>query len=442
MLGLLSGSLMMFADRLFLARYSSTALNACATAGLAFYMLTIIPLITASISEVFVGRSHGAGKMHEVGKAVWQMLWLSWGTFPIFALIAWALPPLLFFHSAQIVTETIYFQWLIYFAPFFCSTIALNGFFVGIGKVHIVTIGACIGNITNIALDILLIFGYGPFPEMGVMGAAIATGISQLVQTVFFFALFVHHRYRAQYHTLNWKINVTYFKESLAIGLPAALSRFLEIIAHFLFFNILKQLGDTHFTIVAVIQSIYLLLSFVVEGLSKAISSIIANLIGGQQNGLIGKVIKAGLLLHSTICCLIAAILIPFSIPLLSLFFNSNESILLHDSIIIYSMQKALLWMTVFFLFDGFCWVYIGFLTAAGDTKFLLYASFILNWLCYLLPAYLILNTINGTAVHGWMLLAIYSCIAFIVYRLRYRSGQWRNSIKTSEAALYVKSAT
>ena len=43
MLGLLSSSCMLFVDRLLLSRYSLNALNASATAGMATYVLMIIP---------------------------------------------------------------------------------------------------------------------------------------------------------------------------------------------------------------------------------------------------------------------------------------------------------------------------------------------------------------------------------------------------------------
>ncbi len=84
MLGLISSTLMTFADRLFLAYFDTFALNAAANAGMAYYMFLIIPMGIASISEVLVGRLNGEGKYKEIGSAAWQMIWFSIILTPIF----------------------------------------------------------------------------------------------------------------------------------------------------------------------------------------------------------------------------------------------------------------------------------------------------------------------------------------------------------------------
>lgn len=435
MIGLLSSSIMMFVDRLILARYSALALNAAATAGMAFWAFAIVPLVCAGISEVFVGRNHGAGRMQEVGRPVWQMVWMSCGTLPLFLLCGWLAPQFIFSGTGNEILETAYFRSFMLFGPFFCSTVALIGFFVGIGQVRIVTASAIVGNIVNIGLDLLLVFGYGSIPALGAHGAAVATGLSQIVQTVFLLMFFLRKKYRLDYRTADYSFRWGYFKESLVMGGPVGIGKFLEMLAHFVFFRIAAQSGPENLTIITVAQSFYLLLCFVIEGLSKGVSSLVANLLGGKQFDALYKVLRAGMILQTIFFIILAMLMILFSSPILLLFFSGAGAQFLTDPTFVATALSSLHWMCLFFLLDGFGWVYMGFLTAAGDTKFILYAGIVLNLFGYIVPTYFVLGVARALADKGWMLITVYAFVTFLTYAWRYRSKRWLKVFRETTAA-------
>ncbi len=95
----------------------------------------------------------------------------------------------------------------------------INAIFRGAGDAAIAMRVLWIANGINMILDPLLIFGLGPFPELGIEGAAIATnigrGIGVLTQLYFLFKGVKHIRVlRTQLH-LHWKTIVAIIKTSL-----------------------------------------------------------------------------------------------------------------------------------------------------------------------------------------------------------------------------------
>ena len=63
--------------------------------------------------------------------------------------------------------------------------LAYEKIFQGVGQMKVTMIGLMAGCISNILLDPLLIFGIGPFPAMGIEGAALATGLGQVLNLIF-----------------------------------------------------------------------------------------------------------------------------------------------------------------------------------------------------------------------------------------------------------------
>ncbi|MEC7840087.1 MAG: MATE family efflux transporter [Chlamydiota bacterium] len=424
-LSLLSFSVMLFTDRILLSRHSVTELNAAAAAGTACWLFLVMPVSIAAISEVFVGRYHGENRLHELGKPVWQMIWFSLIASPILWLVGTFGPPLLFFGSPNIHEETTYFSTILVFTPVILANIAVTGFFVGSGRVKIVTVCAIITNIINIGLDYLLIYGYKWIPSLGIFGAGIATGLCELVQLLLFLSFFFKKSNRENHGTLDYSFDKRLFSESLRIGFPAGLGIAIEISAHFIFFKAMIYAGQENLTIAAMVQSLYFLIFFIYEGLSKGVTTICANLLGGKQKGYIKQVLISASSIHAIFFLILSSLILFNSDHIIDYFLNQQDENLIVTPHFLNVVHWGIFFMCLFFLFDGLTRILAGHLTAAGDTKFLLYAGTVLNLVAYVLPIFLIIFYAEGGADDAWMIIFSCSVMTFSVYLLRYISNKW-----------------
>lgn len=426
MLSMMSGSLMLFLDRIFLARFSIDALNACVNATVIAAVLQFAFLTTSAIAEVFVGQYNGAGYYKKIAEPVWQMIWFSLLSTLFFLPIGLFAGPLFFFDPNFAHLEIQYFKWLMYFAPIFCMSAALSAFYIGRGAVSFVTLVVIIANLLNVALDFLLIFGFEPFvPSLGISGAAIATGISQLVQCIILFIGFVRKKYRILYGTSNWVFNRKCFMQCLKIGLPNSIAHTLEIIAWAVFLRMMTMVGNEHITVVAICQSIFLLFTFIAEGISKGATAIAANLIGAKKWDLVYKLFRSGLKFYFQAFLVLGLILVIDPSPMIDWFIGGDPKTAANEAIKNIAVS-ACVWMWVYFLFDGIHWLVIGLLTAAGDTKFILWVGGLSSWIFAILPIYYFIVVEGHKADIAWMITAEYAGLSCLIYLLRFKSEKWR----------------
>ena len=419
MLTALSGNLMLFMDRILISKYDPLAMAAVATIGMIFTMFQYGAVSITSIAGVFVGKYNGALEHYKIGPVIWQMIWFSMFTVVIFVPIG-LFCGTLFLPEQYHDLGTSYFKVIMIFGPLFPLIAALSSFYIGIGKVKLVTISTIIANMINIILDVILIFGVEPYvPSMGTKGAAIATGVSMLLQAGLLFFFFLQEKYKISYKTNDHKFSLSILKNCLNVGIPNALGYFIELAAWAVLLQIMAYHSNGHIIILATGQTIFLLLAFTTDGLQKSIIAITSNIIGAKKLELMPKVIKSALKLH-------IIIVVCFSIPVIFCpqyimhFFANNNSESINNEILLEYANTTCLLVLVYFIFDGLVWIFGGILIAYLDTMFVMMMNTSSVWLAAVLPAYMAVNYLNCNANIIWQCMIFYAFINALGFYLRY----------------------
>lgn len=422
--------LMIFTDRIFLARYSLSALNASVNAGtLAWAIMITLGMITA-MSEVFVAQYNGAKRFDRLGVPVWQMIWFALFSFLLYIPIGIWGSPFIFAGDRYAELETVYFRWLMFFGPSYALMTAFAGFFIGRGKTMVMIWLAIVANLLNIVLDWALIFGVpGLIPEMGIQGAAIATCVGYFFESAMLAYFFLSKSNRQNFGTNQWRIDWIEMKRCFRVGLPQGIFCGLEIFGWSVFFWMMTSLGESHITISSICQSFTILLSFFCDGLSRGAAAVAGNLIGAQKQFLLPKLLRSGayLLILFSFVTSVFLVLDPQDTVRLLFFehFGSHNHAGL-DPAFLSALKTCTLCAFVYMFFEGFRWLLSGILVAAGDTFFLLIAGAFSVWIFLLLPIYLLVVRLNLSVEYAWGLAVLYSALLLSAYWLRFKRGGWQ----------------
>ena len=126
--------------------------------------------------------------------------------------------------SADATMQTLTGEYLLWFIPAMAlqfAMVAMGAALRGTGNFKpgmIVQTGTVI---INIVLAPVLIFGWGPFPAMGVSGAAVATFVAIVVGVIWLTYYFLDRDAYLRFHPADWRPKFRVWGQLLKIGLPA-----------------------------------------------------------------------------------------------------------------------------------------------------------------------------------------------------------------------------
>ena len=243
------------------------------------------------------------------------------------------------------------------------------------------------GAIINIIMDPVLIFGLGPFPKMGIAGAAAATVFGQCCGAVLGIIFNIRKNSEITVRLKDFRPDTMLIRNIYSIAVPSIVLQSIGSVMTFGFNMILMQLL-ANATAAAVFGVYFKLNSMVfmpVFGLNNGMVPIIAYNYGARHKKRIMDTYKLSLI---TACCfMLIGVALLWIIPdKLLLIFNASENMLAIG-------VPALRIISLSFVFAGFCIVTGSVMQALGSAVYSMINS-ITRQLVFLLPSALILALI------------------------------------------------
>lgn len=357
-------------------------------------MLAFDPLVSQAI---------GAGQPERARTLFWQAVWMAVIGGTVLA-IPMALSPLLlapFGVDAEVARgATVYVLWRLPSLMAFLLFVAARTYLQSTRRTSVIFTAMLVANTANFGLDLLLVFGAGPVPAMGVAGSAIATSLAAWLQLgVLGWA--IGPAPRGVSRALDWAV----VRQALKLGVPIGLQLLAEVGVFVLAGVLAGRLGRAS---VAAHQIAITWASFsfcFAVGIGSASATRVGWAVGAGDTA---AARRAGLVAFGTGMAWMTSSAILFVVAPRAL-----ARLMTPDPAVI-ELTVALLGVAaVFQISDGLQAVGAGALRGAGDTRYSFIANLLGHWLVGL-PVALYLGIYRGLGVVGlwWGLSAGLTAVA------------------------------
>ncbi|MFS1490362.1 MATE family efflux transporter [Vibrio splendidus] len=260
----------------------------------------------------------------------------------------------------------IYFDIMIYGAPFVLINYTIIGWLMGQAKAKATLFTQVVGNVLNIVLDIVFVM----YLDMGIVGVAIATLIAQ-VTTFAIGLIFVFKT--CQFSLWEHACSLNISPKDLKAIVSSNMDLLLRTVCILVFFNMMarvgSQLGSNVLATNAILMQVTFIISYMFDGIANA-SSVFAGKAVGQKNPtLLDNVIKLNTQWTTAFVVVMTLLTVTFKHQVVMIFTTLPELIEIY-----LSMSP---WLLVFPLVAGYGLTFYGIFTGTATTRPVRDSSFI-----------------------------------------------------------------
>ncbi len=393
--------------------------NALAAVGASFPLIFILISFVVGIamgSTVIISQYYGAKQMNNVKKAI--------DTLNIFMFFAAVFLTFLGRWASQYIFQLIdlpeeamleainYFNVYAFGFIFFFGFQGTSAILRGLGDSKTPFYFLILSTLTNIALDILFVFGFG----WGIKSVAAATVIAQGIA---FLAIEVYlNKYHSflDFNPMKMKFDKEVFRKSLKIGLPAGFQQTFVSIGFLALYKIVNGFGTSTIAAYAVAMRIDAFAALPAMNFSAALSTFTGQNIGAGRMERVAEGLKVTLMMIAVVAISVTTLALLFASQLMHAFTNDPE-------VVKVGMEYIYI-VSPFYLVFSSMFVLMGVLRGAGDTMFTMFMTIIALWAIRIPVSYWLSETMGTQGI--WWGIPIAWSVGITISTLYYFSGRWK----------------
>lgn len=404
---------------------SKLGADAVATVGITESAMTVVYAIgigLAVATTALVSRRIGEKKKKEAGVVAFQAILLG-GIISIFI----AVPGVIYAKEFLLLmggTESMAEEGYLFPAIMFGGNVVImllfiiNSVFRSSGDAAISMRVMWFANIINIILDPLLIFGYGPFPELGLKGAAVATTIGRGSAVLYQFYLLSSGKYRIQLFWNSLKVKLEVMWNLLKVSGGGILQNLIATSSWILLLRIIAVSGPDAIAGYTIAIRIVIFLLLPAWGLSNAAATLVGQNLGANQPERAEKSVWITGYVNMVFMGLMGLLLALFPEFWIKLFISEHA--------VVTNGTSALRIISFGFLFYALGMVLMQSFNGSGDTLTPTKINFFSFWLFEIPLAYFLAIVLNMGLTGASIAIVCAESVLAVSALILFRKGKWK----------------
>lgn len=293
-----------------------------------------------------------------------------------------------------------------------------NAIFRGAGNASIAMRVLLLANGINIVLDPLLILGIGPFPKMGVTGAAIATTTGRLIAVLLQFYYLFNGKALIKLTAKQFAIQINLMRSIFKTSAGGMFQFIIGSCSWIFLAMIIAESGTAAVSGYGTAIRICIFTILPAWGLANAAATLVGQNLGAGQPDRAEKSVWRTALITFCFFAIVALVFFVFGANLMRFFTDDKEAIL--------AGTECLHILAIGYVFFAYGMIISQAFNGAGDTRTPTYINLVVFWVIQIPLAWLLAKFLKMGPTGVYIAIGVAESVLAIVSILIFRKGRWK----------------